>query len=112
LKYFLRAAHSPKGHIQAAVNVGRFYHQGIGVEVDEALGCHYFKIAADAGDSKSQAMMGTCFSEIKDFPHDDKLAYEYFKLAADAGVELAKTELGRLFNTDGTPKPKVNPNSQ
>ena len=69
---------------------------GIGV-VDDARVVHWFRLAADQGDARSQIELGLYHLSGRVVPQDYKQAAVLFQFAADQGNDDAMLQLGSLY---------------
>jgi TPR repeat protein len=73
--------------------------------MNKSLAIHYFKLAADQGDSFGQWDYGVCLAQGKGIPMNKSLAANYFKLSADQGNQHGQCAYGLcLLTGDGVPR--------
>ncbi len=66
----------------AALNLGTFYYNGLGVAQDYAEAFRLYQIAAEAGELRAICNLGYCYYYGRDIPVDYGKAYHYFSTGA------------------------------
>jgi hypothetical protein len=68
--------------------------RGAGVQINESLAAHYFKLSADQGNPHGQLNYGSCLMRGHGIQMNKSLAAHYFKLSADQGNPLGQLNYG------------------
>lgn len=72
----LRKQASELGRAEGAVNIGRCYEKGLGVEADARGAEWYYRKAAEAGDAEGARNLGRCFEKgIGVMPNPEQAAW-------------------------------------
>jgi hypothetical protein len=85
------------GNVDAMVDLGLSYEQGLGVKLDKKKAERLYRAAADRGDATAQNRIAWLHDSEKKFEE----AFRYFALAADQGLTAGETCLGTCY-IDGT----------
>lgn len=86
------------GDVSAAVKIGDFYAQGLGVEPSGAQAAEWYKKAAAQGDTSADWKLAQLYIQGTLVKQDYEEALPYLQLAAQAGNVSAQTELARFYN--------------
>lgn len=81
------------GDTWAMVKIGLLYKCGHYVPFDLETSKYWYKLAADAGNSKATYQLGLIYQELKDSAN----AKKYFEIAYKAGVAAGAYEIGKSF---------------
>jgi TPR repeat protein len=84
-----------RGDTQAQYGVGLLYYQGgrgVHIQYDKAI--HYFKRAAQSGNSYAMAYLGKMYLESE---QDYETALRYFKMAAEKNNPIGQAGLGTVY---------------
>lgn len=85
------------GNLYAALPLGWFYEDGIGVEKSEKKAFELYKQAYEFGDSDSAYFLGRMYYLGKGTVENDALAFSLFKEASDQGNKDANCFLGTMY---------------
>jgi hypothetical protein len=88
--YQLAADH---GNVLAEVQVGYFYHHGIGVAPDYAEAAHWYRLAADKGNPLAENQLGYLYEHGMGVTQNKAEAMRWFRLAAQQGWPAAQHNL-------------------
>ena len=83
--------------MQAQVNLGAMYADGLGVARDAVEAVRWFRVAADRGHAGAQYNLGFAYGEGRGVARDDAEAVRWLRLAADQGHPLAQATLGFAY---------------
>ena len=75
-------------------NLGVCYEKGIGCEIDESLAIHWYKKAAELGDTTAMANLGYCYEKGIGCEIDLNLAFYWYKKSAELDNPRAMCNLG------------------
>jgi TPR repeat protein len=78
-----------QGDVPAEVQLGYYYHHGIGVNVDYAEAMHWYRQAADQGDALAENQIGYLYEHGLGVGQDYAQALYWFRLAANQGWPVA-----------------------
>ncbi|KAG9291250.1 hypothetical protein G9A89_021752 [Geosiphon pyriformis] len=82
--------------------IGFFYHQGVGIPVDNTKAYQFYKIAAENGDAFGKNQVGWCYSKGIGVKSDPKDAAEWYKKSAESGNYSGKSNLAECYlESDG-----------
>lgn len=93
--YFLKAAQG--GHKQAQFELGCFYNNGNGVEVDYAQSLYWLRRSAEQGHDVAQYFLGHSYTEGISMEIDYAQAVYWYKLSAEQGNANAQCDLGHCY---------------
>ena len=82
----------------AQYNVGYYYANGWGVEVDYAKAVKYYTMASDQNHAPSQCELAILYEEGKGVEKDITKAYELFLKSANAGLSKGQYNVGSETN--------------
>ncbi len=103
-----QSAAQAHGNALAQFNLGLFYQNGWGREIDHITACHWFEKSAAQGISAAQHFTGLCVEQGLHRTADLSQAASLYQEAAKAGYFSSYCDLGRLYmNGEGVEK---NPN--
>ncbi len=81
------------GHAPAQVDLGYLYSEGIGVQRDDSLAVHWFRLAAEQGNLDAKNNLGFMYALGRGTPQDTQLASRLYREAARAGHYVAAQNL-------------------
>ena len=84
-------------YVDAEVNLGNIYAQGLGVDPDPALAARWYFSAAQHSNNIAEAQLGNLYYNGNGVPHDLKKAYEYYTRAQKHGSIDAAKHLGDMY---------------
>jgi TPR repeat protein len=100
---YLRMA-SMAGDATASVNLGQFYHEGLGVQKDDNVAVSFYRSAAAKGSAEAEYNLGIFYEQGWGVPKkDDALAMKWFEHAANQGQVEAQMELAQMHLQSATP---------
>ena len=101
----LAGRHTPTAHY----NLGFMYDNGLGVAKDKVAALHWFKSAAELGDSQACFTIGVAYANgDNNLKQDNVAARDWFTRASEQGHTSAQYSLGVLFAVgNGVPVDKV-----
>jgi TPR repeat protein len=82
------------GHLDAQLNLGRFYYVGDGVEQDYVKARKWIQKAAGQGSAQGFFLMGTLYFDGLGLKQDIKKAADYYELSIAGGYACAMHNLG------------------
>ena len=94
-RWFEQAANN--GVSNARYNLGVLYHQGLGVQADEAYAIELYKTAALLGHPEAEYNLGIAYIEGIGVPQNVAKAAHYFEQAATHDVMEAAYNLGLIY---------------
>jgi len=74
-------------------DLGRMYAEGYGAYQNDEQAVHWFRKAAEQGDSTGQCELGVMYAEGRGIPQDNEEAVKWLKLAAEQGNAEAQRNL-------------------
>src|SRR5207248_1953638 len=77
--------------------LGLLLRSGKYVAADRNEAFHWFKVAAESGDSEGELQLGACYHYGFGTPHDFSMAAKYYRLAAKKTNYVAMKSLGYLL---------------
>ena len=84
--------------VSAAQNgVGGIYYQGKGFPRDYREAAKWFRLSAEQGDSKAQALLGHMYLQGEGLSQDYALAAKWSLMGAKQGNAIAQRNLGRMY---------------
>jgi len=87
-----------KGDAESENTLGLMYRDGTnGLRRDYARAVHYFRLAADQGNTNAEANLGVAFLFGHGVPKDAAQALHYFQLSAASGNSSAEAGLGFIY---------------
>ncbi|KAG2208148.1 hypothetical protein INT47_010510 [Mucor saturninus] len=87
-----------RGHARGMYNVGKCFHEGIGVEMNPGKAIYAFKFSAERGDRDAQFMVGDIYRHgCGSLSIDYALAGSWYLRASNNGHVKAQYELGNLY---------------
>jgi len=93
------------GNEVAALNLGRHYLDGTGIELDRAQGMRWLLQAAELNDLEAQSLVAQAYSDGEGVVRDDAAAAYWASRAAMRGSDEGRVLLGRiLWDGHGTGK--------
>jgi TPR repeat protein len=92
--YAVEAAQA--GNAEAQFTLGRYFSEGLGVQVDAAHACMWFSQAAEQGLASAEFALGKAYEEGAGVDADLAQACSWYRLAAAQGLPAAQLALERL----------------
>lgn len=86
-----------QGDASAQFGLGQMYHEGLGVEQDDAASAEWFRQAAEQGYAPAQFNLGNAYKHGRGVRQDDLAAAVWWRRAAERGVAPAQFNLATLF---------------
>ena len=86
-----------QGFADAEFNVGRFYYDGLVINVDYKEAIRWWKLSASHGSSRAQHNLGVSYRDGVGTAIDYSEAMNYFKLAAAQGEERAYLNIATMY---------------
>lgn len=86
------------GDTWAMVKIGLIYKFGLHVSCDFEISKYWYKLAADAGNSKAIYQLGLIFHQLNDSAN----AKKFFEMAYNAGVAAGAYEIGENFSKNNS----------
>jgi hypothetical protein len=83
--------------VAAMVNLGDFYHTGVGVKQDDNEALIYYRAGAGHGNADAEYNLGTFYANGYGVKADQKQAIGWYTRAANQGLADAQIDLGRLY---------------
>ena len=77
--------------------LGSLYHDGLGVEKDDARAFTWTRKAAERANPKAQALLAVMYQEGWGTAKDEARAVEWFRMSAEQGYATAQLTLGLLY---------------
>jgi TPR repeat protein len=87
-----------KGNTIAMRNVAILHERGTGTVKDARAAFEWYRRAAEAGDTHSQALLAHCFSDGSGVTADERTAFVWYHRAAEAGDAVAQYHLGLCYS--------------
>ena len=85
------------GHVDAQLNLGRFYFVGDGVEQDYVKARKWIQKAAELGSAQGYFLMGALYFDALGVKKDIEKALRYYELSVAGGYACAMHNLGCMF---------------
>ena len=85
-----------QGHVDANVNLGVMYDQGLGIDRSPKDAERCFLYASEAGDAVAQFNLATMYESGRGIRKSMRKAIRYYTLSADQGYEDAILSLRRI----------------
>lgn len=102
-------AKAAAGDVMAQNVMGMAYKYGLGVRQDHARSVHWFRKAAEQGDSDAQFNLGRIYGKAfgayakgRAVPQDDKQAVLWYRRSAEQGYRPAQIALAEIYAEGGT----------
>ena len=92
------------GDATAAFITGRLHSKGEGVPQSYAKARHYYKVAADNGESDAQYNLAVLYEKGRGMPADIVQAAKLYHAAAAGGHSLAQQALDEVLETHDLPE--------
>lgn len=86
------------GHVNAYVELGNCYSQGLGVARSEEEAFKCYKYAAEHGDACAQYRVGYCYMHKRGVPLSREDAVKWYRMSAQQGYALAQFLLGGCYD--------------
>lgn len=83
--------------LEAEVQLGVLYHEGVIVKQDHKKAFKHFQYAANKGHPVAQYWLAVCYSHGKGIKYNDELAVKWMKTAADQGDVYAQNSVGDFY---------------
>lgn len=85
------------GSLEAEVQLGVLYHEGLIVKQDHKKAFKHFRYAANKGHPTAQYWLAVCYLHGKGIKYNDELAVKWMKTAADQGDVYAQDSVGDFY---------------
>ena len=91
-------AAAEQGLVQAQLQLGGLFFNGLGVEKDYSQALFWFTKAAEAGNAEAQTNLGYMFDKAFGIEQDYKKAVVWYRKAAEQGYANAQFNLGMMHD--------------
>jgi TPR repeat protein len=92
------------GDVAALVNLGDFYHMGLGVKQDDVKALHYYSAAASHGSAEAEYNIGTFYANGYGLKAANmKEAMDWLTRAANQGLFAAQMDLAHMYMQNQPP---------
>ena len=86
-----------EAQLEAQLELGNMYFNGIGVSENKADAVKYYKMAADKGNKQAQLQIGNMYFDGIGVLENKADAVKYYKMAAEQGSKEAQKRLGYMY---------------
>jgi uncharacterized protein len=83
--------------VAAMVNLGDFYHTGLGVKQDDGQALTYYRAGAGFGNADAEYNLGTFYANGYGTKADQKQAIGWYERAGNQGLADAQIDLAKIY---------------